>query len=107
MRQPEAVRKVRYFSGAAKARSDPMRARLPPTVMRGPDPRIHLRRNHSKKSVGSASSRASPDQEFLHPLQNQLAALVEHGAAQRHYAGGAAGREFGHVERRIDRIIGI
>ena len=29
----------------------------------------------------SGRSRSTPDQEFLHALQHQLAALVEHGAA--------------------------
>ena len=47
------------------------------------------------------------DQKLLHSLQHQFAALVEHGAAQRHHAGGAAGHQLGHFERGIDGVAGI
>jgi hypothetical protein len=46
------------------------------------------------------------DQEFLQSFQHQLAALIEHRAAQADHAGAAAGCQLGHLERRVDRILG-
>ena len=50
--------------------------------------------------------RPPADQKLLQPFQHQFAALIEYGAAQGHHAGSAAGGQFGHFERGIDRVVG-
>jgi hypothetical protein len=46
------------------------------------------------------------EEKLLQSFQHQLAALIEHGAAQSHDAGGTAGCQFAHFERRINRVVG-
>jgi hypothetical protein len=50
--------------------------------------------------------RPPANEKFLHSLQHQFAALIEHARAQGHDAGGPAGRQFSHFERGINRVVG-
>src|SRR5216683_2873236 len=50
--------------------------------------------------------RPPANEKLLQAFQHQFAALIEHGAAQCHHAGSAAGCQLRNLERGIDRIVG-